>query len=207
MKVERRSTTAGGREASSGSGDPVVRIVVPGVKIAAAEEYLAGEGTYELGGQIFAEIVGILHVDEREKIVNVRPLKPVPTKLKPGNVIVGMVSHVRNGIAIVEIFHCTDNARAVILDESATLHISKVDGRYHRDFSDVISPGDLVKAKVIRSRPALQIGINGRNLGVIKASCRYCGTTLVRRGRDLHCTTCSRTFRRKVSADYMGRQS
>src|SRR5256885_149021 len=56
------------------------RMVLPGDAIAAAEEYEAGEGTYEKDGQIFAAIPGLLELDGENFVARVRPCRPLELK-------------------------------------------------------------------------------------------------------------------------------
>ena len=57
------------------------------------EGYIAGHGTYEQDGKIFASLAGIVH--KIDKVICVRPLK---TSFKPdiGDVILGRIVSVEN---------------------------------------------------------------------------------------------------------------
>src|SRR2546429_9779766 len=74
------------------------RMVLPGDPIAAAEEYEAGEGTYEKDGQIFAAIPGLLELDGENFVARVRPFNPL-AELKEGEVVFGVISALRSRMA------------------------------------------------------------------------------------------------------------
>ena len=68
-----------------------MRIVVPGDYV--DEGYIAGHGTYEHEGKIYASLAGIVHRIDR--VICVKPLK---TSFKPdiGDVIIGRIVAVEN---------------------------------------------------------------------------------------------------------------
>eukprot|EP00347_Sterkiella_histriomuscorum_P013306 403365220 len=71
--------------------DVSMRIVVPGDYV--DEGFIAGHGTYEQDGKIYASLAGIVH--RIDKVICVRPLK---TSFKPdiGDVIIGRIVSVEN---------------------------------------------------------------------------------------------------------------
>ncbi|HID73483.1 MAG TPA: RNA-binding protein, partial [Thermoplasmata archaeon] len=179
--------------------------VVPGQRLGTSEEFIGGPGTYEEDGAIYAQRAGVLDRDLQERTVSVVADGPEPGPPRKGDVVVGMVSSIKSSMALVEILHCLTNPRAIITEEYAILHISKVERGYLRDFSASIAPGDLIKAAVIADHPEIKLRINSPELGVIKAQCPVCGNTLERRkGGVLRCLACEADFRRKVSKDYLG---
>ena len=69
----------------------IMRLVVPGDYL--DEGLIAGHGTYEDEGKIYASLAGVVH--RIEKVICVRPLK---TAFKPdtGDVLVGRIIAVEN---------------------------------------------------------------------------------------------------------------
>src|SRR5207249_11160124 len=78
------------------------RLVLPGDPIAAAEEYEAGEGTYEREGEIYAATPGMLELDGQNFVARVRPFNP-RAGLKTGDVVYGGVSETRSSKAAVPV--------------------------------------------------------------------------------------------------------
>lgn len=68
-----------------------MRIVVPGDYV--DEGFIAGHGTYEQDGKIYASLAGVVH--RTEKVILVRPLK---SGYKPdiGDVVIGRIVSVEN---------------------------------------------------------------------------------------------------------------
>jgi len=173
--------------------------VVPGEKLGLSEEYIGQAGTYEEEGVIFAGRAGTAIIDESERTVRVDTGEPEPGPPRTGDLVVGMVAMTRSSMAMVEIMHCINNPRTIITEDYATLHISKISGEYHKDFSNAVAPGDIVKALVIEDDPAVRIKLNAPDLGVIKSTCVYCGRAMERKDRSFYCKTCDQDFRRKVA--------
>jgi exosome complex component CSL4 len=181
------------------------KAVVPGEKLGLSEEYIAHQGTYEDDGVIYAEKAGTMIIDEAERTVRVDTGEPLPGPPRKGDLVVGMVASTRSSMAMVEIMHSITNPRTIITEDYATLHISKISGEYHKDFSDAVAPGDIIKALVIEDDPAIRIKISSPELGVIKSTCINCGLAMERRGKVFRCETCDRDYKRKIARTEEGR--
>ena len=177
--------------------------VVPGERLATSEECIAGAGTYEDDGTIYAGRAGFKVFDPRERTVSVVRDEPDIGPPGKGDVVVGMVASIKSAMALVEIYHDLTNPRAIVTEDYAVLHIAKVDQGYLKDFSNSISPGDLIKAVVIEEEPEIRLRTNSPELGVIRAQCPQCGGALGPKGKGLECPACEKEFRRKVSRDFM----
>lgn len=73
------------------SAEAAQRLVVPGDYV--DEGFIAGHGTYEEAGRIYASLAGVIH--RIDKVICVRPLKQ---SFKPdtGDVIIGRIITVEN---------------------------------------------------------------------------------------------------------------
>lgn len=177
------------------------KFVLPGDEIAAAEEYIPCEGTYEDSGKINSRVAGYLILDEIKREVRVIPLKS-PVLLKRGSVILGRVFDVYEGFATVSPIKVVGNDRQITSTEFVTLHISKISKTYIKNIKDFVKINDVIKGKVIKDEPNVQITIADRNLGVIFARCSKCRSPLVLSGHVLKCMKCMTTETRKISSDY-----
>ncbi|MCI0496703.1 MAG: exosome complex RNA-binding protein Csl4 [Thermoplasmata archaeon] len=177
--------------------------VTPGERLATSEEYIAGTGTYEADGVIYAGRTGFMVMDPRERTVSVVRDGPEIGPPAKGDVVVGMVASLKSAMALVEIFHDVTNPRAIVTEDYAVLHISKVEQGYLKDFSNSLAPGDLIKAVVIEEHPEIRLRTNSPELGVIRAQCPTCGGGLRPKDRGLECPACEKELRRKVSRDFM----
>src|SRR2546425_5282187 len=177
------------------------RMVLPGDAIAAAEEYEAGEGTYEREGQVFAAIPGLLELDGRNFVARVRPFNPL-AELKTGDVVYGVISDIRSSMAEATVAAVHGNKREITGETEGAIHVSKISNEYIEDIRDAFHLGDIVRAKVIQAKPSLQLTTAEPTLGVVKARCSRCRGPLEIKGRDLWCPRDERPEQRKIAADY-----
>ncbi len=176
--------------------------VLPGDEVAEAEEYMAGEGTYEgKNGKIYATVVGELDIDDSEKVVKVVPKNP-PIVLVEGDTVIANVTDVKPVMAICMIVLQEGMKREVSSETLAAVHVSKIASSYVEDAGDLLRPGDLIRGKVIQALPSVQLTTSGPHFGVLRALCTSCRRPLERKGDKLYCERCERTEVRKMSDDY-----
>ena len=177
------------------------RKVLPGDEVAIAEEYMSGEGTYELDGKVFASAVGELDLDPREKVAKVILDNP-PVVLSEGDVVIGEVTDAKPAMAIINVVQQEGRERSVSSETLASVHVSKLSSSYVEDSGDVVRPGDIIRGVVIQAEPSVQLSTAGPHYGVIMARCGMCKNPLEKRGRNLYCERCERTENRKLADDY-----
>ncbi len=177
------------------------KLVLPGDQIAVAEEYEPGEGTYERNGLVFAATPGVLRLDEQSRIARVRPFNP-PAELQAGDIVYAVVDDIRGMMATATVSAIHGRARAISGETDGTIHISNVSEEYTEDIRDMYHLGDIIRAKVIQTKPSVQLTTAEPDLGVVKALCGVCRGPLELRGRDLYCPRDERTERRKAARDY-----
>jgi exosome complex component CSL4 len=177
------------------------KMVLPGDQIAVAEEYEPGDGTYEKNGLVFAATPGVLQLDEQNRVARVRAFNP-PAELHVGDIVYGVVDDMRGMMATATIGAIHGRSRQISGEAEGTIHISNVSEEYTEDIRDAFHTGDLIRAKVIQTRPSVQLTTAEPDLGVVKALCSICRGPLERRGRDLYCPRDERTERRKLASDY-----
>ena len=177
------------------------KMVLPGDQIAVAEEYEPGEGTYEKNGLVFASTPGVLRLDERNRVAQVKAFNP-PAQLQVGDIVYAVVDDIRGMMATATVQAIHGRARQISGETDGTIHISNVSEDYTEDIRDMYRSGDILRAKVIQTRPSVQLTTAEPDLGVVKALCSQCRGPLERRGRDLYCPRCERSERRKLARDY-----
>ena len=177
------------------------KMVLPGDQIAVAEEFEPGEGTYERNGLVFASTPGVLQLDEQSRVARVRPFNP-PAELQVGDIVYGVVDDIRGMMATATVNAIHGRARQISGETEGTIHISNVSEEYTEDIRDMYHLGDVIRAKVIQTKPSVQLTTAEPDLGVVKALCGQCRGPLELRGRDLFCPRCERTERRKTARDY-----
>jgi len=179
----------------------MTELLMPGDELATSEEYIPGDGTYEENGLIYAAIIGQKDFDEAEKIAIVKPFNP-PGVLKPGDIILGEVTNVSNSVASITISGLDKTGKPVGHNLSGVVHVSKIKGGYTEDARREFHISDLVRAKVVRIEPSIQLATNAEELGVLKARCMRCRSILSNKDGTLFCQVCERTESRKLAGDF-----
>ncbi len=177
------------------------KMVSPGDDVAEVEEFISAEGTYEEDGKIKSALFGELDLDQEEKVAKVKAHNPMVT-LKNGDDVFCTITDVRTSMAMCDLVAVEGKERGITGDTSATIHISKVSSEYTQDVGREFRPGDIVRAKVIQTKPSVQLSTQDGHYGVVKSLCRRCRQSLKRQGRSLFCPACERTEGRKVADDY-----
>ena len=177
------------------------RVVLPGEEVGVAEEYEAGDGTYEEAGRVFAAQPGRLELDAAHRVARVVPFNP-PAHVRVGDLVYADVEEIRSSMAEARVLAIHGRDRQVAGELTASLHVSKIANAYVEDPRDAVRLGDVIRARVIQTEPSLQITTAEGNLGVVLARCTNCRASMERRGNQVHCPRCDRTDRRKLAADY-----
>ncbi len=177
------------------------RFVVPGEEVGTTEEFIAGSGTFEDKGRIYAHSMGTLELDRTDMIAKVHPLNP-PNTLKEGDIVIGRITDIKSTMATVEIAKVQGKEREISGDTNGTIHISKISENYVADVGRVFRVGDIVRAKVVQIKPSVQLVTNQPNLGTLRSLCMVCRKPMRRQGHELYCPRCKRVETRKIGADY-----
>ncbi len=177
------------------------KLVLPGDQVAVAEEFEPGEGTYEHNGLVFAATPGVLRLDEQNRVARVQAFNP-PAELQVGDIVYAVVDDIRGMMATATVSAIHGRARAISGETDGTIHISNVSENYTEDIRDMYHLGDIIRAKVIQTKPSVQLTTAEPDLGVVRALCGICRGPLELRGRDLYCPRDERAERRKIARDY-----
>ncbi len=175
--------------------------LVPGDEVCVIEEFLPGDGAYEVEGRVRSAVIGypVTNVDLR--VVEVKRVNNKIHLPAVGTVVYGLVVSVREDYALIKIL---SDSRCVkyVTPFTGILHVSQVHDKYVRSLHDYIKPGDLLKARVISENPPYHVSVRERQLGVVVAYCSACGAELLKQGNTLTCPNCKSTESRKTSAEY-----
>jgi len=179
------------------------RVVMPGDYLCVEEEFLPGPWTYvDDNGVVRSLIVGTPVFDYTTRRVSVKPLKRRIMLPKQGDNVVGVVSAVKEDVAVVKVigFDIYNPLKNPI---TGLLHISQISETRIDSVYDAVRMGDLIRARVLNNYVPLLLSIKDPKYGVILAYCSKCGSVLVKKGETLVCPSCGSTERRKVSIDYL----
>jgi exosome complex component CSL4 len=177
------------------------KIVIPGEEIATTEEFLAGEGTFEMKGKIFSTYLGKLSLDPEEMVARVEPINPL-VELKVGDIVLAVVEDVKSSMVIVNVARVEGKPRDVTGETLAAIHVSKISEGYTSDVWNEFRIGDIIRAKVLQTKPSVQLSTDKPNLGVLLALCTKCRMPLIKKDKNLFCENCHRTEIRRTAPDY-----
>jgi exosome complex component CSL4 len=186
---------------------PSASLVFPGDELAIAEEFVAGPGTFEEDGKVYAAWLGEAVLDTQDFTARVRPVTKTPVTLHEGDVVLGVVDDTRTSMAIVDVRARADQPwREIAGDTNGTLHISKVSEDYVSSMDDAFKRGDIIRARVVGTDPSLQLTTKDKHLGIVKSRCPRCGEDMEARGpegnRGLVCPECEWKDLGKISDLY-----
>lgn len=176
--------------------------VFPGDEVAVEEEYMASEGTFAKNGIVHASQIGTLILDDEECLAKVISFNP-PNLIKPGDIVYATVNEIKKTMATADVMCKEGSERRIGNETYATIHVSKISRNYTDNISKELRKGDLIRAKVTKIKPSLQLTTEDDHFGVIRSLCGKCKTKMIRKGVDaLYCPKCKRTMPRKLANDY-----
>jgi len=176
-------------------------LTYPGLRLAVLEEFLPGLGTYDEDNEVYASRVGRTGYDLKDHVVEVHAFKHVLTELiKKGRSYVGVVDDVKRNFAHAVLFTGKEDG---FFPFEALIHISNSGMREADTMTEVVKPGDVIRAGVQTEWQPVQATLDGDDLGVIRANCSICGGRMEPAGSGvLKCTSCGHLELRKLSKDY-----
>jgi exosome complex component CSL4 len=180
------------------------RVVYPGDELGTSEEFMAGEGTYEKNGKIYAASIGEFEFDPNTRLANVNPLTSTPVKLNLGDAVIGTIEDIRSSMAFVKIVKLEGENRQISGETQGSIHVSKLAKQYIDDVRRAYWIGDIIRAKVIQTSPALQLSTEGSEYGALKSFCKNCKAPLEWKNDNLYCRSCDRSWQKKTAKDYRG---
>lgn len=176
--------------------------VLPGDALAASEEVLPGDGTYDDGHEIRAARLGRFRIDPDEHKAVVDAATSTPAVVKVGQTIIGRVYMLKPVMAGVNVEQIVGQNRVVSGDTNGTLHVSKIADRYVEDVGREYRLGDLLRCQVIQVEPSIQLTTDFPGGGCVKAFCLRCRNGLSPKGHGLECLNCGRNETRNLAPDY-----
>ncbi len=177
------------------------KTVFPGEVLSSAEEYVPGVNTVESDGYVKSLAFGKVMKDDNRMIIYVKTDK-VRLKPKVGDICYGQLIKVDQRQAIVKIGGFSDPKLGLVpYTAEGYIRFGQGDRGRSNDIPN-IRTGDFIRGKVLRIGQNFELGIMGRNLGVVKARCSRCREFLVMKNGSLYCENCERTEQRKYTADY-----
>lgn len=177
--------------------------VLPGDLIGTNEEFAPGSETFVRGGDIFSLVAGTVSVNKKRRTISVIPKISTPPVIKVGDIVVGAIFNVRDSMVLLRIEAIKGEGERAFQAPVAAIHVSNVKEAYVRDMSNEFGISDIIKGKVINLEN-MRLTTSGAELGVMKALCPNCHTSMVKdQGKDkLKCPSCGNIQNRKIAAGF-----
>ncbi|KAI8067532.1 hypothetical protein BC940DRAFT_326367 [Gongronella butleri] len=161
----------------------ISQAVTPGQRLGYAQDYVAGPGTYERDGLLYASVVGLRQITEQSQglpIITVSKEKEQSAVPEVGNIITGKIIRVNPtqamvAIKVVDKVPCKEDFMGVIrIQDVRATEKDKV--KIYQSFR----PGDIIKAEVISLGDARSYFLSTakNELGVIFAT-SLAGATMI----------------------------
>ncbi|MCK4758084.1 MAG: exosome complex RNA-binding protein Csl4 [Thermoplasmata archaeon] len=147
--------------------------VLPGDVLATAEEYLSGEGTYILDGNICSAIAGESQFDREEMVANVVPARG-PAVPRVDDIVYGKINSVNPQMVSVDLLCIEGQDRQLATLQRGNLHVSNMEAGHTKKPRMLFKSMELVRARVIQDEPSIQLSTASQELGIVKAYCRRC---------------------------------
>ena len=177
------------------------KMVLPGDVLATAEEYLSGEGTYILDGNICSATAGKVCFDREEMVAKVVPASG-PAVPRVDDIIYGRITSVNPQMVSVYLLCIEGQERELATLQKGNLHVSNMEAGHTQKPRLLFKSMELVRARVIQAEPSIQLSTASPELGIVKAYCRRCRGILDIKGGELWCGTCEIKEKRKMADNY-----
>lgn len=176
--------------------------VLPGDKLAVAEEFLPGRHAYDDAGSIRALVAGSVSRDMKNMEISVKPATE-PGVIKVDDWITGQVETTQASSANVHIFYL--NGKQTHKDFSGMLSLRGLSGggRGARRTTPV-KLGDVVRCRVFSLvNGIIHLTIDEPDMGVVAALCGSCGRPLLKgSATKAKCDECGNVEERKLARDF-----
>lgn len=176
--------------------------VFPGDVLSTSEELLPGSGAFDDGQNLIATRIGVFKIDKRTHQAVVEPATSVPAQLHEGDYVYGRVTMLKPSMAGVEVLAIEGSDRGITGDTNGTLHVSKIAERYVQDVAREYRLHDVVRARVMETKPSVQLSTQDPRCGAILALCLKCRHNMKKVAKALECPNCGRRDTRNIAPDY-----
>ena len=179
--------------------------VLPGDKLAVAEEFLPGPHAYDSAGLVRALRAGSVVRDTKNMEISVKPAAE-PELFRVEDWVTGQVEGSQANSANVHVFF--HNRKPTYKDFAGMLSLRGLSGggRGERGArrTTPVKPGDLVRCRVFSLvNGIIHLTIDEPDMGVVSAHCGNCGKPLLRgSATKAKCDECGNVEDRKLARDF-----
>jgi len=153
-------------------------------------------------GTIRSTVMGVVGINNEHRMITIIPKTKTLNVITEGDIVIVSITDIRESNARVDLVAAEKSLDEEIVNKgNAEIYVSNIKDGFAKSVADEFSVGDIVRAKVIDSS---KIGLStvDSDLGVLKAYCSKCKTSLTRDGDVLVCGNCGSRERRKLAEGY-----
>ncbi|MEK6981406.1 MAG: exosome complex RNA-binding protein Csl4 [Candidatus Micrarchaeota archaeon] len=170
-----------------------------GQTIASCEEYVPGKNAFGEADQIYSAVIGKSQTDGQS--ISVIPEGKKIIDVAVGSFVYGLIAEIRDTKAIVDCIMAEEypNSRFSMPSFGSSLPVQNIRiNSYVKTVRDELKIGDIIKAKVVATSPAILISIAEPSLGVMVAFCSACRNSMSLKNDFATCNNCEKTEKRKT---------
>ncbi len=168
--------------------------VLPGDRIAAIEEYEAGENAFDDGDVVRATVIGDTIVDNTSRIANIKRRTDIGVP-DPGDIIIGTVAAVMTTMMAVSIQYVNGNRTKSNVECICSIRNLRL--------KNVALVNDVIILRIASHlNGTIHAVMDEPTLGVVLTKCVKCGGRVVPIRDVIKCTDCSWIDERKLSSRF-----
>ncbi len=184
-------------------------LVIPGEKLSPLEVFMPGENVYVEDGFIYAAKIGNVLQDLKKRKVWVYSRTDKPALLKPGEIVLGQVTQIKDKSLTVKIFAKLKPKKTLFKTPfTGEIYIANAKREFLETMSQAFTVGDIIKCKVSKVTGYLiALDTKDPDLGIVYSRCTKCYIPLkavtIKRKQILQCPKCKIIYpNKKVARDY-----
>lgn len=179
-------------------------LLTPGELVGSSLEYLPGNGTYSKDDDVLSSNTGTPVLDAKNHLARLNIKTRVAKLQGVGTVTLGKIAELTENSALVDLLPTEENGVELVPNGiTAVLRVSDVTNSYVESMRAEFRTGDIIKTRIVNvSKHTVALSTDGKALGVVKAACGRCRTTLEINDAKLRCPACGFSEIRKLSSDY-----
>ena len=181
-------------------------LAVPGTFLGFEEEFVAGNHAFEAAdGGVYSTGTGVKRLDPQNHEASVEASTRNVRILRPGDIVVGVVSAVKSNMIHIDIKEAEkNNETATVHNGAGFLFVRNISTAFVKSTDEMFRIGDLVKARVtLVESYGIELETISPELGVIKAFGSRSRKPLILIGGNLRDPSTGETESRKISTDYL----
>ena len=173
------------------------KLFLPGSFLASSEEFIPGKNTFTEEDSILSSLIG--EMTEEGKHLSISNKSKGIISLKEGDYVYCVVREIMENRAVVDCTPVELKGHRSITSFTAALPVTHIRKGYVKSIRDEVRIGDVLRARIIVTKPAADISILADDCGVLVAFCSRCRNRMSLKDDKVFCNRCENTESRKMA--------